>query len=271
MYLRIRHLVLLMLTVSLLYGCSGYERALKSKDVNYKLKRANEFYDRKKWQQANGLYESLIPVLKNTRNYEPMYYRYAYTFYNMKDWLSASYHFKNYVEAFPTSKESEELEFLYGYCLYKMSPKSSLEQTNTERAMDALQVFINGHPESKHVAEASKYIDEGRLKLEEKEAAAAKLYYNIGQYKAAGIAFKQVMRNFPESAQSDYYQYMTVKAWYKYAGESIKEKQEERYATAINAYRELVDGYPKSQYLRDAEEYYTKADNIVKKLRNELK
>ncbi|OSZ79361.1 hypothetical protein CAP35_14205 [Chitinophagaceae bacterium IBVUCB1] len=271
MHKRIGQYIVLLLAASLLYGCSGYERALKSKDVNLKLKKANEFYERKKYQQANGLYESLIPVLKNTRNYEPMYYRYAYSFYYMKDWLSASYHFKNFIEAFPNSKEAEEIEYQFGYCLFKMSLKPSLEQANTIRAMDALQVFINGHPDSKHVAEASKYIDECRLKMEEKEAGAAKLYYDIGQYKAAGIAYKQVMRNFPESANSDLYQFMTVKAWYKYAGESIKEKQEERYASAINAYRELVDGYPNSKYLRDAEAYYTKADNIVKKLRNELK
>ncbi len=264
-------LFILLSISSLLYGCSGYERALKSKDVNYKLKKANEFYDRKKWQQANGLYESLVPVMKNTRNYEPMYYRYAYSFYNMKDYLSASYHFKNYLEFFPTSKDADEIEFLYGYCLYKMSPKPSLEQQSTERAMDALQTFINAHPESPRAAEANKYIDECRGKLEIKEADAAKLYYNIGQYRAASVTYKQLMRNFPESKNSDLYQYMIVKSWFKFAGESVKEKQEERYANAINAYRELVDGYPNSKYLRDAEEYYTKADNIVKQLRNELK
>ena len=64
------------------------------------------------------------------------------------------------------------------------------------------------------------------------------------------------MRNFPESKNSDLYQYMIVKSWFKFAGQSVKEKQEERYANAINAYRELVDGYPNSKYLRDAEDYY---------------
>jgi len=40
------YILFMMLSISLLFGCSGYERALKSKDVNYKLKKANEFYDR---------------------------------------------------------------------------------------------------------------------------------------------------------------------------------------------------------------------------------
>ena len=270
MPIRLRNTLLLLVLITI-SACSGYEKALKSKDINYKLAKANEFYDKKQWQHANSLYESLIPVMKNTRNYEPMYYRYAYSFYNMKDYLSASYHFKNYLDFFPTSKEAEEVEFMYGLCLYKMSPKASLEQTNTEKAMEALQSFINTHPNSKRLEEANKYIDECRGKLEEKDASAAKLYYNIGQFKAASISYKQVMRNFPESAKSDYYQYMVVRSWYKYANESIREKQEERYAAALNAYKELVDGYPNSKYLRDAEKYYTLANNSINKIRNEHK
>ena len=189
----------------------------------------------------------------------------------MNDYLSASYHFKNFVGQFPSSKDAEEVEFMYGLSLYKMSPKASLDQTNTEHAMEALQAFMNVHPDSKRAAECNKYIDECRLKLEEKDASAAKLYYNIGRYKAAGICYKQVMRNYPESVHTDFYQYMIVKSWYKYATESYPDKQEERYATALNAYQELVDGYPKSSYIRDAEKYYTLANNSIKKIRNEHK
>ncbi|MBS1773517.1 MAG: outer membrane protein assembly factor BamD [Bacteroidetes bacterium] len=255
----------------LLVSCTGYEKAMRSKDVNYKLAKANAFYDKKQWLHANSLYETLLPVMRHTRNYEPVLYRYAYSFYNLKDYLSASYHFKNFVEEFPNNKESEEMEYLYGYCLYKLSPKSSLDQSNTERAMEALQSFINTHPDSKYAVDANKYIDESRLKLETKEADAAKLYYNIGQYKSATIYYRQVMREYPESTNSDFYQYMIVKSWYKLAMASYKEKQEERFANALSAYQELVDGYPKSKYLRDAEKYYTLSDKSIKKLRNEHK
>lgn len=266
---RLGNLLLIFIAIVTLSACSGYEKALKSKDVNYKLAKANEYYDKKKYQHANQLYENLLPVMKNTRNYEPLYYKYAYSFYYMKDYLSASYHFKNFTDFFPSSKDADECEFMYGLCLYKMSPKPSLDPTNTVKAMDALQSYINTHPNSKRIDEANKYIVESRSKLEAKEADAAKLYYNIGQYKAAGISYKNVMRDYPESASTDYYQYMIVKSWYLYAKSSVREKQEERYAVALNAYKELVDGYPKSKYLRDAEKYYTLADNNVKKIRNE--
>lgn len=263
------NIFLLMFSLLLLSACSGYERVLKSNDVNYKLEKANEYFDQKKYLQANAIYESLIPVMKNTRNYEPLYYRYTYTFYHMEDYLSASYHFKNFVEFFPNSPDAEECEFLHAYCLYKESPKPSLDQSYTTKAVGALQTFLNAYPNSKRAAEANKIIDESRIKLEKKAAASAKLYYDIGHYKAASVAYQEVLLEYPESARADEYKYMIVRAWYDYAKQSIKSKQEERYANAVTAYRELLSEYPKSTYISAAEKYFTMADNNIKKLRNE--
>ena len=262
-------LLVLLAGLVLFSACNGYEKVLKSNDVNYKLERANKYYDQKKYPQANAIYESLLPVMKNTRNYEPLYYRYAHTFYYLKDYLSASYHFKNFVDFFPSSKDAEECEYLHAYCLFQESPKSSLDQTYTEKTIGALQTFINAHPKSKYVAESNKMIDKCRKKLETKAAEAADLYYNIGHYKAASVAFEQVLIEFPESPKCDHYKYMIVKSWYEYARKSVKAKQEERYANAVNAYRELIEEYPKSKYISDAEKYSTLADNNIKKLRNE--
>lgn len=261
--------IFVLVSALLLWSCNGYERVLKSSDVNMKLERANKYYDQKKYPQANAIYESLLPVMKNTRNYEPLYYRYAYTFYHMKDYISASYHFKNFSEFFPKSKDAEECEYLHGYCLYRESPKASLDQAYTYKAMGALQTYLNAYPQSKRNAEANKIIDECRKKLEVKAANSAKLYYNIGRYKAASVAYTQVLIEYPESPRADEYKYMIMKSWYAYARESVKDKQEERYANALNTYRELKEEYPTSKYINEGHKYYVQADNNIKKLRNE--
>jgi outer membrane protein assembly factor BamD len=270
MLLRVRNFLFLLCLVSFA-ACNSYERVLKSNDVNYKLTRANQFYDKKKYPQAIAVYENLIPVMKNTKNYEPLYYRYAWAYYHMKDYLSASYHFRNFVDFFPNSKDAEEMEYMHALALYNLSPKPSLEQTNTLKAMEAMQSFINTHPESKRLDEASKIVENARRKMEVKYADAAKLYYNIGHYKAASVSYKNLLREYPESASADFYQYQIVRSLYRYARQSTPEKQEERYASAVSAYQELVDGYPKSTYLREAEKVYTQADNNIKKIRNEHK
>ncbi len=241
--------------LSALSSCSPFDRIKKSSDVNLKLTKANEYYDRKKYQSANELYHDLLPVLRGTKNYEPLFYRYAYTFYYQKEYQTAALFFKNFTEYFPTSRDAEECEFMHALCLVKDAPKSNLDQTNTIKAMEALQSFINTHPNSKRLAEVNGYVEESRKKLEEKEGSAARLYYNIGQYKAAAIAYKNVIDQYPGSPNADYYQYMVVKSLYEYARISITEKQAERYASAIDAYRDLKTTFPNSHYVNEGGRY----------------
>jgi outer membrane protein assembly factor BamD len=263
----LRRIPLLFIAFSILLAasCSPYEKVRKSSDVNLKLTKANEYYDKKKYQRANELYQSLLPVLRGTRNYEQLFYRYTYTFYNMKDYATAALYFKNFTNYFPNSRDAEECEFMHALCLVKLSPKGNLDQTNTLKAMEALQSFINTHPESKRLAEANLHIDDLRKKLEAKEASAARLYYNIGQFKAASFAYKEVINQYPESPNSDYYQYMVVKSLYEYAKSSIPEKQTERYVSTVSAYNELKSAYPNSQFLKDAEHYELLANNNIRK------
>ena len=269
MRFHVRPLFAIALLFTLFCSCNGFEHVRKSSDINYKLTKANEYYERKWFHRANELYHDLLPVLKGTKNYEALFYRYAYTFYYNKDWLSAALYFKTFVDYFPNSKDAEECQYMHAVSLFKEAPKASLEQTNTIKAMEAMQTFINQRPESKRIVEANGYIDEGRKKLEQKEADAAKLYYNIAQYHAAAISFKIVINTYPDSYQSDYYQLMIVKSLYHYAKYSIETKQEERYASALMAYNELKETYPKSKYLEEGQKFYTLSENNIKHLRNE--
>lgn len=259
----------LFLALSLLIfaaSCSSYEKVRKSSDVNLKLTKANEYYDKHQYQRANELYQDLMPVLRGTRNFEQLFYRYAYSFYYQKDYASAALYFKNFNNYFPNSPDAEEAEFMYAKCLVNMSPKSSLDQTNTLKAMEALQSFINTHPQSKRLAEANGFMDNLRAKLEKKDADAAKLYYNIGQYHAAAVAYENILNQYPESQRSDYYQFMVVKSLYEYAGSSITAKQEERYANTVAAYNALRTNYPGSPYLKEGEHYELLANANIKKL-----
>ncbi|MEO6832709.1 MAG: outer membrane protein assembly factor BamD [Chitinophagaceae bacterium] len=257
--------LIVVLTVLFSASCNSFDKIKKSNDVNLKLTKANEYFEKKKYSQANELYHDLLPVLRGTRNYEQLFYRYAYTFYNIQDYATASLYFKNFSEYFPTSKDAEECEYMHAICLVKMAPKASLDQTNTIKSMEALQAFINTHQQSSRVKEANILIDDARKKLEKKDASAAKLYYNIGQYKAATISYKNIINYYSESPSADYYQFMVVKSNYEYARKSVSEKQAERYANTVAAYKELKEIFPKSSYIKDAEHLELLANNYLKK------
>ena len=230
---------------------------------------ADEYYGKGKYKIAQQLYEELFPVFKGTVKFEELYFKDAYCFYYMKMYADAENLFKGFLEVFPNSTKAEEVDFMRSYCFYMQSPKLELEQVNTVRAMGMMQTFINIHPGSERNKEASEIIDKSRAKLEQKEYRAAELYYNMGQFRAAAIAFTNLTNNYPESLKGEDYKLRTVKAYYKFAKLSYEDKQIERYEKVIEEYQDFVDRYPDSKLLKDAESFSNLSKNNIKAIKYE--
>ncbi len=207
--------------------------------------------------------------MRSTKNYEDLFYKYSYTLYHLKDYLTASYQFKSFTEAFPQSEKEEEASYMYAYCLYQDSPNYNLDPTNTIKARDALANFVYTHPNSPRITDALKYAQECLNKLESKNFSSATLYYNMGQFKAAKIAFLQLIIKFPDSKLSDYYQMMAVKSSYFYAKNSDYLKQEERYVETLAVYTQMKDIFPESKHIEEAEKYNKLSEKNIKTLKNE--
>jgi outer membrane protein assembly factor BamD len=252
-----------------LCSCSKFSRIQKSRDVAYKLAKADDYYAKKSYRNARALYEELFPALKGTDKFEDLYYKYAYCFYYEKQYADAENLFKGYLEVFPNSPHAEEIDYMRAYSYYKQSPKLELEQVNTQKSMNMMQTFINQHIGSPRVKDATAIIDEGRAKLELKEAREAQLYYNLGQYRAAGIAFNTLLNNYSESVKGEQYKLMVVKSYYKFAKLSVIEKQQERYEKVITEYLDFADRYPESKLLKDAEQFSNLSKNNIKEFTNE--
>ncbi|MBS0029432.1 outer membrane protein assembly factor BamD [Chitinophaga sp. 22321] len=251
-------------------SCNNQLRRIeKSNNFEKKLDYANQLFQKKKYNTAITLYTDLVQVYKGTEKFEPMYYNFAYCSYYVKDYVQAAFQFKNYLDLFPNSPRAVEIDYMQAYCYYKQSPKVSLDQTNTMKAIAAMQTFINNYPTADKVSEANLVIELCRRKLEKKEFSSAELYYNLGFYKAAGIAFKNLMRSYPDSDKGDGYKVMAIRSYYNYAKNSIPEKQKERYATVLDEYLDFADHYPNSKLKVDAEKFYTLAQNNIKTLDNE--
>jgi len=261
--------ILYILFVGLLSSCSGINKILKKKDPEYKLRMAEQFYVKKKYHFAQALFEDIMPNFRGTPNFEDIYYKYAYCAYYEKDYLNAENLFKSFLEAFPNSTKAEELDYLRAYCYYKMSPKVNLDQTNTIKAMEMLRTFINTHPSSTRNKEATELIDICRNKLEEKERLASQLYFDLGQFRAAGVAYTSLLNDFPDSEKADEYKLMVIRSYFKFAELSVEEKKAERYEQVISECNDFVDRFPDSKLVKEVERYITLSNNNIKHINNE--
>lgn len=250
-------------------SCSKLAKVQKSNDYDYKLKMADQYFQNKKYSNAQILYQELFPIFKGNPKFEELFYKFAYCSYYLRDWLQAENLFKQFTEVFPTSPRAEEMEYMRAYTYYRQSPKQDLDQTNTLKAIGLMQTFINTHPGSNRNAEASKIIDELRNKLEAKDYRSAELYFNMGHYRAAAIAFTSLVNSFPDTDKGDQYKLQAIRSYYLYAENSIEDKKVARYEQVVNEVNDFYDRYPESELTKDAERYATLSQNNIKQLQNE--
>jgi outer membrane protein assembly factor BamD len=242
---------------------------MKSKDPQYKLRMAEQYYAKKKYTYAQQLYEDVIPYFKGTQEFEDIYYKYAYTAYYQKDYLNAENLFKTYLEVFPNSARAEEMDYMRAYTFYQQSPKPELDQTNTIKAMGMMQTFINTHPGSARIKEATEIIDACRLKLETKDAKAAQLYYDLGQFRAASVAFDALINAYPDSERSDEYKFMSIRSSYRFAELSVTEKQPERFEKVVTDCNDFMDRFPESSFAKQVQQFLYLSQNNLKNIANE--
>jgi outer membrane protein assembly factor BamD len=247
--------VMLMLIVTLGSCKSKYDKLKASNDNSKKYQEAVKYYNKKDYSKALGLFEDLVTRYRGRAEAEDLFYYYAYTNYRLKDYTSARFHFKNFADTYPSSPRAEECRFIAAYCYYLDSPIYSLDQENTTKAIESLQLFINLYPKSDRVTEASKLIQNLRDKLEQKSYADSKLYLTIGDYQSAVIAFGNTLRDYPDTKYAEELEFLTIQAQYQYAKVSQERRQGERFEQAIAYANEFTEKYPQSRFLKQAVDY----------------
>jgi outer membrane protein assembly factor BamD len=112
-------------------------------------------------------------------------------------------------------------------------------------------------------------MDKCRAKLEEKEYGSATLYYNMGHFRAAAIAYTSLMNDFPDSQKSDAYKLQVIKSYYLFAENSIEDKKVVRFEQVITECNDFIDRFPESGLKKEVENYQTLSKNNLKAINNE--
>ena len=260
--------ILFVFVLCIVSSCSSsYQKISKSTDPEFKLSKANEYYDKGECLKAVPLFEELIPVYKGTKSIDDIYFKYADCHFIQGDYLIASFHFKNIYDSYPSSEYAEECLYMFAYSYYMMSPVIQLDQTYTEKAMEAFQLFINAYPETTKLDECNGLMDILRRKMETKAFTSAKLYLKTGKYRAAAIAFANMLKDYPDTQYAEEASFLIVKAYFLYGQHSIPSKQQERYLDAIEAHKDFIYRYNGSKFADEAEQLNQVAAENIEKLK----
>jgi outer membrane protein assembly factor BamD len=249
----------LLITAMVFPACNNYQKVLKGSDYDLKYQKALELYKKKDYTRAFPLLEELVSVKRGTAAAEDIYYYYCYCHYYLDDLVSSSYHFQQFAKTYPNSSKAEEAAYMVAYCYYLGSPEYSLDQTNSLKAIEEMQVFINQYPTSEYVAKCNELIDQLRIKLELKSVETSLLYFKTMDYKAAIIALKNSLKDFPNTKYREQILFTILKSNYLLAENSVDSKKSERYKNTMDAYYAFIDKFANGKDAREAEQIFEKA------------
>ncbi len=228
---------------------------------------ATLYYENGKYQKAFPLFEELITVFRGTSKAEDVYYYYAYCNYQLGDYMLAGYHFDNFVRTFPRSTRAQDAQFMNAKCYFLDSAEPSLDQASTYKAIDELQLFINKYPESPKVDECNDLMDRLRYKLETKAYNGAKLYYRLGEHKAAIFALRNTLADFPDTRFREELSFMILRSSFLLADNSVAEKKVERFEATLRECDAFMSKFPRSADLKNAESIKNDSKRELEKLK----
>ncbi len=237
----------------LLFSCSPFQKALKSEDENFKLEIATKKYEKGKYEKAIRLFEQIAPNFRGKSQSEKMFYMFAQSYYKTKQYYLAGYQFEKFASSYPKSEKAQEAAFLGAKCYSKLSPVYSLDQVDTNKAIDKLQTFIDTYPNSEYMAEANGIVKLLREKLEKKAFEIAKQYNKISDFKSALVVFDNFIADYPGTPYKEEALFLKFDSAYKLAINSIPSKMQERLKTSIVCYNNLLKFNPNTKFKTDAD------------------
>ncbi len=269
-----QRLLLVGLIFIMITGCSGYNKVLKGTDYRLKYREAMRYYKKEDFVRSAALLDQIAPVYRGTEQADTVFFYQAMSYFKQEDYILSGHYFQVFANTYGGSPFVEEADFMTAYCSYLMSPNPELDQSYTNDAIQALQLYLIKYKNNSRTEECKKYLLELREKLVDKAYLSAKLYYNLGNYKSSIVALNNCLIQFPDSKYREEIMFLLVKSSYLFASNSIASKQKERYQNAVDEYISFATEFPTSKYLKEASKYYKDASDYIgtdKNNKNEVK
>ncbi|MCI2229662.1 outer membrane protein assembly factor BamD [Polaribacter sp. MSW13] len=254
---KIKNLACLLMMSLLLFSCGEYQKVLNKGTTEEQYKMAVKMYESKKYSKALRLFEKITPSYRGKPQMERISFMIAQSNFNEKNYSYSGYYFDRFTKNYPKSSKREEAAFLSAYSYKLASPVFSKDPTDTNKALEAYQSFINTYPDSDKIPEANKHYKELRYKLQKKYFEIAKTYYttadyDLRNYKAAIQAFDNLLSDYLGSEFKEEALYYRLKAAHDFVLKSYDRRKPERIKDAIKAYDKLKRNFPKSKYMEDS-------------------
>ncbi len=228
------HITLAAVLVAVIVGCSNKPK-LETMPPTQMYNYLRETYNNEKYLDAAEGFEFFTINYGGNALVDSAQYFLGMSHFALKEYILAADAFDYLTRRFPNSQIVPEAMFMVGDCYWELSPRFSLDQTNTQKAIDFYQAFIDYYPEIlDKVQLAQKRIETCREKMANKMFANGVIYLKMKNFDSAVIYFGQVIEQYYDTEWA-------VKSTLKIAESHEKAK---KFDLATSDYIDFLDKHP---------------------------
>jgi outer membrane protein assembly factor BamD len=235
--------LLFILSLIFTVGC-GKKSLQANMPPEERMASAMELFDKDDYMDARNQFKIITLSHSGSVIADKAQFYLAECHYNLKEYILSASEYERLIKVYPNSEWVDDGKFKIGLSYYELSPKYSLDQDYTQKAIKEFQEFLEDYPGSNLFKDVEAMLLESRGKLARKLYAAADQYRRIRAYEAGAIYFNLVLERYYDSQYAPEAQFYLGECYGKL------EKNDE----ALEAYQVFVKRYPDHKLTNKAQD-----------------
>ncbi len=194
-------IVAVALTFLFLGGCPSLwtsETVVKNSSPDQLFKEGEELFQKKDYSGAINSFERLKSAYPEFEKTPEAYLRIADAMFENGAYDKAIMRYQTFIELYPLNKDVYRAKYQIALAYFNQIKNTDLDNSIIQAALDSFKALSEDSKAGEWAKKAEEKLRTCRRRLAEKEIYKAQTYIGMGNYKAARVAAKRVLDEYPK-------------------------------------------------------------------------
>ena len=196
------YLLLILISLGIFVSCAG-NKPMDQISFEERYKRGQEFLENKKYYNAQQEFQIVVLSGSHTEWGDDAQFYLAESYFKNKEYILAITEYERLTRKMKFSPFVENSRWRICEAYIAESPNYYHDQSNTQKALQKLQEFIEEYPDSEFRDNANVTVKKLRNKLAKKIDESAILYIKLHAYDSAIVAYEDLLGQYYDTDFAD--------------------------------------------------------------------